>query len=167
MVRRPLIFALFPAMLLHASGIAQDSVDPEEIIFAQRSVNTEDGHWYANIGYYADSPDHLPPAQYGKLCRMNLRTGEVTVLLDDPEGSIRDPQVHYSGKKIVFSYRRSGRADPCPPLVDGGRRLQRCVAGSARPGALGGGPEGPRRRRRGRRPRLGQPGQHVARRGPA
>ncbi|MHC4627884.1 MAG: HzsA-related protein, partial [Planctomycetota bacterium] len=111
MVRRPLIFALFLAMPLHASGIAQDSVDPEEIIFAQRSVNTEDGHWYANIGYYADSPDHLPPARYGKLCRMNLKTGEVTVLLDDPEGSIRDPQVHYSGKKIVFSYRRSGRAD--------------------------------------------------------
>ncbi|MHC4434633.1 MAG: HzsA-related protein, partial [Planctomycetota bacterium] len=111
MVRRPLIFALFLAMLLHASAIAQDSVDPEEIIFAQRSVNTEDGHWYANIGYYADSPDHLPPARYGKLCRMNLKTGEVTVLLDDPEGSIRDPQVHYSGKKIVFSYGRSGRAD--------------------------------------------------------
>ena len=29
-------------------------------------------------------------------------------LLDDPEGSIRDPQVHYDGNKILFSYRPGG-----------------------------------------------------------
>lgn len=84
---------------------------PDEIIFAQRSVNMGDGHWYANIGYYADSPDHLPPAKYGKLCRLNLKTGKMTVLLDDPEGSIRDPQVHYNGRRIIFSYKKSGRRD--------------------------------------------------------
>jgi hypothetical protein len=98
-------------MLLCTSGITQDGADPEEVIFAQRSVNTGDGHWYANIGYYADSPEHLPPAKYGKLCKLNLKTGEVAVLLDDSEGSIRDPQVHYDGKRIIFSYRRSGRKD--------------------------------------------------------
>jgi hypothetical protein len=33
----------------------------------------------------------------------------VTVLLDDPAGGVRDPQVHYSGEKILFSYRRGGQ----------------------------------------------------------
>ena len=83
-----LLFHLSLATLLCTAGIADDAVDPEEIIFAQRSINTGDGHWYANIGYYADSPDHLPPAKYGKLCKLNLKTGEGTVLLDDSEGSI-------------------------------------------------------------------------------
>jgi len=44
----------------------------------------------------------------GRLCRLNLRTGELTVLLDDPQGGIRDPQVHYDGEKILFSYRPGG-----------------------------------------------------------
>ncbi len=44
----------------------------------------------------------------GRLCRLNLRTGKLTVLLDDPEGSVRDPQVHYDGRKILFSYRPGG-----------------------------------------------------------
>ena len=42
----------------------------------------------------------------GRLCKLNIETGEVTVLLDDPKGTIRDPQVHYNGEKILFSYRK-------------------------------------------------------------
>jgi hypothetical protein len=44
----------------------------------------------------------------GRLCRLNLRTGKLTVLLDDPEGGVRDPNVHYDGQKILFSYRKAG-----------------------------------------------------------
>ena len=44
----------------------------------------------------------------GRLCRLNLRTGKLQVLLDDPAGGIRDPDVHYDGRKILFSYRRAG-----------------------------------------------------------
>ena len=44
----------------------------------------------------------------GKLCKLNVRTGEVTVLLDAGGGSIRDPQVHYDAQKILFSYRKAG-----------------------------------------------------------
>ncbi|MCP5116484.1 MAG: hypothetical protein GY953_37120, partial [bacterium] len=40
--------------------------------------------------------------------RLNLRSGELNVILDDPRGGIRDPQVHYEGRKILFSYRRGG-----------------------------------------------------------
>jgi hypothetical protein len=79
----------------------------DEIIFACRQLNY-DGHWYANFGYYADSADRKAYRAMGRLCKLNIRTGEVTVLLDEPEGTVRDPQVHYDGRKIIFSYRKGG-----------------------------------------------------------
>ncbi|NQT85818.1 hypothetical protein HQ560_03580, partial [bacterium] len=44
----------------------------------------------------------------GRLCALNLRTGKVRTLLNDPKGGVRDPQMHYSGTKILFAYRRGG-----------------------------------------------------------
>ncbi|MCP4263514.1 MAG: hypothetical protein GY774_39310 [Planctomycetes bacterium] len=82
-----------------------DNVD--EIIFATRQLNY-DGHWYANFGYYADSAERKAYRAMGRLCKLNIRTGQLTVLLDDPEGTVRDPQVHYDNKKIIFSYRKAG-----------------------------------------------------------
>ena len=88
----------------------------EEIIFVSR-LNYNDGHWYANIGYYCEdeSPAYAgngAPGQ-GKLFKYNLRTKKLTVLLDTRGGSVRDPQVHYSGKKILFSYRKAGELNYC------------------------------------------------------
>ncbi len=77
----------------------------EEIIFALRKPGN-DGHWYANFGYFADDENRLTYEPGGKLCRMKLDTGEVTVLLDDPRGAVRDPVVHYDAEKILFSYRK-------------------------------------------------------------
>jgi hypothetical protein len=79
----------------------------DEIVFACRQLNY-DGHWYANFGYYAENADRKAYRAMGRLCKLNLRTGEVTVLLDDPKGTVRDPQVYYDGSKILFSYRKSG-----------------------------------------------------------
>jgi hypothetical protein len=79
----------------------------EEVVFAARQPG-KDGHWYANFSYYAEDAQRLTYGDGGKLCRMDLRSGKVTVLLDDPKGGVRDPQVHYDGKRIVFSYRKSG-----------------------------------------------------------
>jgi hypothetical protein len=92
-----------------------DGVD--EIVFAVRvSVRR---HYYENFGYSIIPRDEYPLPQFGpakpgvplfgsggRLYRLNLRTGQSTVLLDDPEGGVRDPQVHYDGTKILFSYRR-------------------------------------------------------------
>lgn len=93
----------------------------EEMVFAVRVAGWD--HWYANFGYYAATVPEYPPQQGmpderipplfgegGQLCRLNLRTGELQVLLDDPQGGVRDPQVHYGGKKILFSYRPGGQA---------------------------------------------------------
>ncbi|MCH8042610.1 MAG: hypothetical protein IID44_02725 [Planctomycetes bacterium] len=91
----------------------------DEIVFAVR-VSGRD-HWYVNFGYYSCDYGPGPERGFGKypdgktlrgygdggrLCRLNLRSGKLTVLLDDPQGGVRDPQMHYDGKKILFSYRK-------------------------------------------------------------
>ena len=82
----------------------------EEIVFAARYAGSpsNDGHWYANFGYYGPDANRKAYAEGGKLYRLNLHTGALTTLLDDPRGGVRDPQVHYDGGKILFSYRRGG-----------------------------------------------------------
>ena len=80
----------------------------DEIIFAVRAPG-RDGHWYANFGYHSSNENQM---QYGvdggRLLRLNLRTGQLKTILDDPGGGVRDPHVHYDGEKILFSYRRAG-----------------------------------------------------------
>ena len=83
----------------------------EEIVFAVR-LGYDDPHWYANIGYYCDDENQKAYAGNGKpdagrLCKLNVRSGEVTVLLDAQGGSIRDPEVHYDAQKVLFSYRKA------------------------------------------------------------
>ena len=80
----------------------------EDIVFAVRCVGT-DGHWYANFGYWdTDANRMMYGRDGGRLCRFNVRSGEVIVLLNDPTGSVRDPAVHYGGDRILFSYRKGG-----------------------------------------------------------
>jgi len=81
--------------------------DGAEVILAARQPG-KDGHWYANFSYYAPSPDRLTYGPGGKLYRLDLATGRLRTLLDDPKGGVRDPQVHYDGRRIVFAYRKGG-----------------------------------------------------------
>ena len=80
----------------------------ESIVFAARGVNPTDGHWYANFGYYSHDPNRKAYTEGAKLYRLNLESRELITLLADPKGGVRDPQVSYDGKKILFSYRPGG-----------------------------------------------------------
>jgi len=82
----------------------------EEIVFAERAAGRDPaGHYYANFGYSCIDPTYwIHGADGGKLCKLNLRMGELTLLVDDAGGAVRDPQVHYDANKILFSYRKSG-----------------------------------------------------------
>ena len=112
------MFALTPFAVTIASGAAGSDLftefrngpmhGVEAIVFAARGVNPTDGHWYANFGYYAHDPDRKGYAEGAKLYRLDLQTRELTTLLADPQGGVRDPQVSYDGKKILFSYRPGG-----------------------------------------------------------
>ncbi|MDR3228143.1 MAG: hypothetical protein LBT53_01840 [Puniceicoccales bacterium] len=78
----------------------------KQIVFAARPEFGE--HWYANFGYYAGTGKRIVPHDGGKLCLLDLDTNQLRVLLDDPAGAVRDPQVSYDASKILFSYRRGG-----------------------------------------------------------
>ena len=92
----------------------------DEIVFAVRVPGRD--HWYVTFGNYSDHSLNPPQqlgfkkedgvywgyAEGGRLCRMNLRTGRLKVILEDRRGGIRDPQLHYDGRKILFSYRKGG-----------------------------------------------------------
>lgn len=83
-------------------------VGATDFVFCARRMNDTDGHWYANIGYYAHDPDRKAWREGTKLYRWNSATKALTTLLDDPRGGVRDPQVHYDGRKVLFSYRKGG-----------------------------------------------------------
>jgi hypothetical protein len=79
-----------------------------DIVFAARRFNETDGHWYANIGYYAHDANRKAWREGGRLYRWKVGSGKLTALLNDPRGGVRDPQVSYDGQKILFSYRKGG-----------------------------------------------------------
>jgi len=93
----------------------RDEYRAGEIVFAERAHNgrgkVSDGHWYANLGYYARDPRKKAYSSGGSLRKIDLVTGKSTVLIEDASGTFRDPAVHYDGKTILFSYRKGGR-DP-------------------------------------------------------
>jgi mono/diheme cytochrome c family protein len=99
-------------------GHAAPMRDVKQIVFAVRSDGLDE-HWYANFGYYAaggsngqkpqgDKVFYTFSENGGKLCLYDLDTKTVRTLLEDETGAIRDPQVSYDAKKILFSYRRGG-----------------------------------------------------------
>ncbi len=104
----PLVTLLaFVVAVFSTVTVRGDTVDPDEIIFAVRQPGVG-GHWYENFGYYAFDPKDKMYGSQGRLCRLNLRSGDLKILLGDPAGSVRDPQMHYDGRKILFSYREGG-----------------------------------------------------------
>lgn len=81
--------------------------DVDEIVFAVRKPG-QDGHWYANFGYYAPDEKRKAYTEGARLCALDLKTKAVRTLLEDKRGGVRDPQVHFDGRKILFSYRPGG-----------------------------------------------------------
>jgi hypothetical protein len=91
-------------LLLVFLGLAKASA--EEIVFAVRQPMGP--HWYENFGHSVVGEHIKAYGSGGRLGKWNTATGELTVLLDDPEGAVRDPQIHYDGDRILFSYRPGG-----------------------------------------------------------
>ncbi len=87
----------------------------KEIVFAVRKPG-HDPHWYANFGYYG--PDEKRPAYMagGRLCKLEIATGKVATLIDDPRGGIRDPMLNHDATRIVFAWRKGD--DPYYHLHD-------------------------------------------------
>jgi hypothetical protein len=109
-----------PSPNLLARFLEGPMADVDEIVLAERV--TEFDHYYATFGFLSSTVPEYPPhcgiegeqlsprfGDGGRLVRYHLRTGRRMVLLEDPTGGIRDPQVHYDGRTILFSYRPGGQ----------------------------------------------------------
>jgi hypothetical protein len=105
--KKPLKPIVPPAPDLLADFRAGPMAGVDEIVFAVRKPGP-DGHWYANFSYYAHDAGQPLYEEGGKLLKLNVATGEVTTLLEDPQGAFRDPQIHYDAQRIVFSHRPGG-----------------------------------------------------------
>jgi len=83
---------------------------PDEVLFAVRKPSI-DGHWYASIAYYSidQCRPTFPMNSGGQLCIYNVKTKKVRTIFEDPEGNIRDPQVHYDAQRLVFAYLPKGK----------------------------------------------------------
>ena len=95
---------------------AIEAMGTEEVVFCTRGEG-RDWHWYANYGRLVPAKTGNANVDYcfdqelfsrmgGRLVVFNLRTGKYRLLIDDPKGCVRDAQVHYDAKKILFSYRK-------------------------------------------------------------
>ncbi|MCP4640770.1 MAG: hypothetical protein GY851_10070 [bacterium] len=95
--------------LRRSAGLRQALTDTgtEEMVYATRAIHP-DGHWYANISYYAESRERKTYVKGTGLYRLHVESAAVTPLVEDPEGTIRDPAVDYDGHTILFSWRKGG-----------------------------------------------------------
>ncbi len=71
-----------------AGVLAGPETSVDEVVFAVRSVFPE--HWYANFGYFSPDDGRQCYGREGRLCKLQLRTGRLTVLVDDPQGAVRE-----------------------------------------------------------------------------
>ena len=83
---------------------------PDEVLFAVRKPSI-DGHWYASIAYYSTDQCRttFPMNSGGQLCIYHVKTKKVRTIFADPEGNIRDPQIHYDARKLIFAYLPKGK----------------------------------------------------------
>ena len=81
-----------------------------EILFCERNPGRDyAGHYYANFGYDCGNVNFwLHGADGGRLAIYSPGAGTVRTLLEDASGAVRDPQIHYDGKRVLFSYRKGG-----------------------------------------------------------
>lgn len=105
------VFCTTGALAVQQESVIEEALagplsEVKEIIFAVRG-HVKNLHYYENYGRLYGDNFHIAEGG-GRLCRMNLRTRQITDILNDPEGAVRDPQVHYGGQKILFSYRPGG-----------------------------------------------------------
>lgn len=77
-----------------------------EIVFAVRKPYDRDGHWYANFSYYGPDENRVAYLPGGRLCKLDLVSGLVTNLIDDPLGGIRDPVLNHDATRILFAWRK-------------------------------------------------------------
>jgi len=84
--------------------VANPLVSGQPILYVAREQYVRDHHNTETM--FQNGAMHGDGFRPGTALRsVNLVTGEVRTIVDAPEGGIRDPEVHFDGRRILFSYR--------------------------------------------------------------
>lgn len=79
---------------------------PDNLVFITRNQYKKDHHNTATIFQTGEvNTQSFSPG--AALNILNIKTGETTAILETKTGVIRDPEVSFDGKKIIFSYRKN------------------------------------------------------------
>lgn len=87
-------------------------LDRKMAIVFTKHHNLGGSHYaYTEAQSDAQAERHFMPN--GKLCLITMDSlfGTLKTLVDDPKGMIRDPDVSYDGRKILFAWKKSDRQD--------------------------------------------------------
>lgn len=98
-----LVDATTKALALRLRGLGVPS-----IVFCTRTTTKGYLHFYETFGHRGDNPDRKLYSTGGRLVLLDLETLQERDLVRDLDGALRDPQVHYDARKLLFSYRRGG-----------------------------------------------------------
>ncbi len=99
------------AALQREALVANPLVHGAPILFVVREQYQPDHHNTETI-FHTGEPNNSSYRPGGPLKILDPVTGQTLVLLDPgPEGLIRDPEVHYDGRKIVFAMRKARDED--------------------------------------------------------
>jgi hypothetical protein len=79
------------------------------IVFAKHE-NLGGSH-YAYTEAQSDAQDERHFLAGSSLCLLDVASGAVRTLVDSPDGMIRDPDVDFDGRRVLFSWKRSDRLD--------------------------------------------------------
>lgn len=105
-----ILLLVLPVFLTSSSGIEQISSEVENILFVTRSQYLQDHHNTATL--FQTGEINTASFRGGAALKIfNTKTGRVNILLETKNGVIRDPEVSFDAKNIVFSYRKDSADD--------------------------------------------------------
>jgi hypothetical protein len=88
-------------------ALSNPILDLNPVLFVARKQYTEDHHNTETL-FQTGEPNSNKYTPGGALKLFNPKTGKTAVLFDPgPESLVRDPEIHFDGRKIIFSMRKS------------------------------------------------------------
>lgn len=90
--------------------LANPLLSRQPILYVSRDQYRRDHHNTETM--FQNGASHTNAFRGGTSLKLvDLATGAETVVFDAPEGGIRDPEVHFDGERVIFSYRENQADD--------------------------------------------------------
>lgn len=91
-------------------ALANPLLKESEILYIERSQYARDHHNTESLFQWGEiNTDKFRPGS--AMRALNLKSGESRLILESPDGVLRDPELSFDGKKILFSWRKNKQDD--------------------------------------------------------